>query len=90
MQPCSRRIRPPREGLIEGPALLPPQVGEIKFPMRFARLPVTVQAPGKGVEGLPRSSQGEFLNHGGGREPCPASGRSLNFGPTRSQKSRTA
>eukprot|EP00971_Amphidinium_carterae_P233868 4640650-Amphidinium_carterae.1 len=40
-----------REAFLEGPAFLPPQVREIEFPTHFARLPVAVQAPGKGVEG---------------------------------------
>eukprot|EP00971_Amphidinium_carterae_P303036 6021382-Amphidinium_carterae.1 len=44
----SRRFSPPRKMLLEGPALLPPQVGKVKLPTHLTRWPVTVQAPGKG------------------------------------------
>eukprot|EP00971_Amphidinium_carterae_P049943 984300-Amphidinium_carterae.1 len=78
MQFCSRRLIPLRKMLLEGPALLPPQVREIEFPPHLSRLPVAVQALGKGGVsdrtpvrsfhmrslwlGLPRSSQGGRLN----------------------------
>eukprot|EP00971_Amphidinium_carterae_P149626 2966485-Amphidinium_carterae.1 len=51
MRLCSKRFKPLHKVLLEGPALLPPQVGKIEFPTHLARSPVTVQAPGEGVEG---------------------------------------
>eukprot|EP00971_Amphidinium_carterae_P186754 3707080-Amphidinium_carterae.1 len=47
MQLCSKRFSPLRKSFLEGPALLPPQVGEGELPSHLTRLPVTVQAPGK-------------------------------------------
>eukprot|EP00971_Amphidinium_carterae_P189862 3768710-Amphidinium_carterae.1 len=76
MRLCSKRLSPLRKAFLEGPALLPPQVGEVKLPAHFTRLPVRVQAPGKGGEGnhtsvrpfhvrslrlgLPRSTQAQL------------------------------
>eukprot|EP00971_Amphidinium_carterae_P321781 6396184-Amphidinium_carterae.1 len=48
MQIRNRSFNSLSEVLLEGPALLPPQVGKVKLPFHLARLPVTVQAPSKG------------------------------------------
>eukprot|EP00971_Amphidinium_carterae_P212264 4212586-Amphidinium_carterae.1 len=68
------RVQPRPVALLEGPALLSPQMGEVKLPFDFTSLPMTVKASGEGSAGdntsvrsvymrslwlwLPRSSQG--------------------------------
>eukprot|EP00971_Amphidinium_carterae_P295875 5876089-Amphidinium_carterae.1 len=49
MQDLIRGTLPLSKGLFKGPALLAPKVRKVELPTYLARLPVTVQAPGKGV-----------------------------------------